>query len=314
MQTEKTAFHSDGLKLAATIHKPDGAGDAPLPVLVDGVGWLGTQCSEISEIFHERLVAGGYAVLTFDNRGFGESEGERGWIRPFDQIYDLLNAIVFARTRGDLDDSRLGLFGFGGTGGGNAIIAAALEPRVKAVVIQSGVADGPDWMHRMRREYEWVAFKERVDRNRLARVLGEPGELVDPREELMVATPERKQKATFRHSDDQKVGGDFHLATAEFLLQYRPLDYVHRIAPRAFLITSVEDDVVSPEDHAQALFEKAGAPKKLISQTGVTHYEAYLKNLDVTMPQFLEWYDRHLGPHSLITARTAEPIIEVIRL
>ena len=44
-------------------------------------------------------------------------------------------------------------------------------------------------------------------------------------------------------------------------MRYRPIDFVHRIAPRALLMTCVEDDVVTPEDHAVALYERAGPPR-----------------------------------------------------
>ena len=44
-------------------------------------------------------------------------------------------------------------------------------------------------------------------------------------------------------------------------MRYRPIDHVHRIAPRAVLITCIADDAVTPEDHAVALYERAGRPR-----------------------------------------------------
>jgi dipeptidyl aminopeptidase/acylaminoacyl peptidase len=96
-------------------------------------------------------------------------------------------------------------------------------------------------------------------------------------------------------------------------MRYRPIDYVHRIAPRALLMTSVEDDVVTPADHAMALYERAGAPKKLIHQTETTHYRSYTENYPALMPQILDWYDRYLkyGP---IETREATPTEEIVYL
>lgn len=300
--SERVTFYSEGLKLIGKLHKPGDATE-PYPVVIQGPGWLESACSPTSEPFHEGLVEGGYAVLQFDSRGFGESEGERGWVRPQQQVEDTLSAITYARTRRDLDAKGIGLFGLGGTGGGNAIYAAAHSPHVRCVVVQTVVADGRDWLRRMRREHEWLEFERRVDANSLGRVLNNEDQLVEPREELMVATPERRAD-TARTADDRQVGSGFHLASAEHLLRYRPLDVVDRIAPRALLIACVEHDAVTPEDHAIALYERAGLPKKLIRQTGVTHYLSYRQNYAALMTQFRDWYDRHLKAPGREASRT----------
>src|SRR5207253_3087410 len=97
-------------------------------------------CSSISEPYHDGFVEAGFAVATFDYRGFGESGGPRGWLRPHDQVEDILAAIAWATSREELDAERLGLFGLGGTGGGNAVYAAAYDSRVRAVCALSVVA------------------------------------------------------------------------------------------------------------------------------------------------------------------------------
>jgi hypothetical protein len=145
----------------------------------------------------------------------------------------------------------------------------------------------------MRREHEWVAFRRRVRENRLRMVLGGPDELVDPREDLMVATPERRATSV-RARDDKRVGAAFHLSTAEALLRYRPLDVVDQIAPRALLVTAVEDDVVTPEDHANTLYERAKPPKRLILMSGVSHYDSYAAFRNELMEEIVRWYRRYL--------------------
>jgi dipeptidyl aminopeptidase/acylaminoacyl peptidase len=313
VQVEQVTFFSDGCRLVGWLKRPDRAASGPLPVLVEGPGWLGLgNPSPTSEPFHEGFVDAGYALFTFNHRGFGESEGERGWVKPEEQIVDILNAITYVETRPELDRERIGLFGLGGTGGGNAICAAATDTRVRCVCVQTVVADGADWMRRMRREYEWVEFLERVETNRRRRVLENRDELVDPREELMVATPERKADAA-RRPTDVLVGEGFHLGSAESLLRYRPIDDVHRIAPRGLLLACIENDVVTPEHHAWALYERAGAPKKLVRQTGIKHYAAYRENYALLMEQFLGWYGRYLvGGKTSTQAQT--PTEEIVFL
>ena len=291
MRTEPVEFFSDGVRLRGYLRWPDTPASEALPVLVQGPGWLGLATSKRYEVWHEGFTRSGFAVLVFDYRGFGESDGEPGWINPELQLQDIANAVTYLETRPDIDPRRIGGFGMGGVGGGNAIIAAARDPRIRCVVAQTVVADGADWLHRMRREHEWVDYLRRLDADRQRWVREGSGERVDPRQELMVATPERAQAKG--HLDSGLEPG-IYLRSAEFLLQYRPIDEVDRVAPRALLITSVASDAVTPEDHALALYEKAGAPKKLIHQTNTTHYQSQVDNYDVLLEQFVDWYNRYL--------------------
>ena len=41
-------------------------------------------------------------------------------------------------------------------------LRGALDPRVQVVVAQLPIADGRDWLHRMRREHEWLDFLEAI--------------------------------------------------------------------------------------------------------------------------------------------------------
>lgn len=312
MREERVSFYSWGHKLSGVLKLPDSKPGNPPAVILEGAGWASLMSHPNTEQYHRGFVAAGYAVFVFDYRGFGESEGDRGWIRPQDQVEDMLCAVTYLETREDVDGNRIGVFGMGGTGGGNAIYAAAADERIKCVGVQTVVADGAAWLHGMRREYEWVAFLERVKANRRRRVLENVDEMVDPREELMVASPERKADV-IRPAWDKRAGATFHFGSAEALWHYRPIDVVHRIAPRALLITSIENDVVTPEWHAEALYAKAGRPKKLVRQTGVKHYQAYAQNYDVLLSQFVDWYDRYLV-HSAISARELHAEEEITRL
>ncbi|MQA81670.1 MAG: peptidase S15 [Streptosporangiales bacterium] len=287
MRTETVRFHSEGLALSGRLHVPDG--DGAHPVVVQGCGWMEACCSDVSEPFHRGLVAGGYAVLQFDNRGWGDSEGERSRIEPYDQVTDLVNAVRYVTTRSDLDPGRVGIFGLGGTGAGNAVYAAAECPEVRCIVLQNVVATGVEWFRRMRREYEWLEFKERVATNRVRAACGGEDELVDPTEDLMVGTPAR------RAAGMPTYGRQFALSSAESLMAFRPIDAVARVSPKALLIACIEDDPVTPIGHALTMYEAAGPPKCLVRQSGVSTYEAYTVNYDRLMRSFLDWYGRYLG-------------------
>jgi hypothetical protein len=301
MQTQPVEFLSDGVTVRGFLRTPDVLPDAPMPALVHGPGWLGIAEAQSYVSWHEGLTAAGYAVLAFDYRGFGRSDGERGWVRPEWQLDDWLNAVTYLETRPEVNRYRIGAFGIGGTGGGNAIVAAGVDSRIRVVVAQSVVADGEDWLHRMRREYEWVAYKERLEADRRRWVTEGTGEMVDPRQDLMVETPERRAVGHKRDVDGM-IEPQFYLKSADYIMRYRPIDLVAKIAPRALMITSVADDVVTPEDHAVALYERAGVPKKIIRQSETTHYRSYTQYFPVVMPQIVDWYDRYLA-YSAVQAR-----------
>jgi dipeptidyl aminopeptidase/acylaminoacyl peptidase len=292
--TEEVRFHSEGAAIAATLQLPDGAGsDHPVSGIVQGPGWLGLRDAKLYAPYHEALLAAGMAVLVFDYRGFGGSEGDATYLDPMNQVADWRNAVTYLGSRPEIDAGRLGTFGSGGTGGGNAIMAAGLDDRIKATVSQVPIADGRDWLHRMRRESEWLEFLERIRVDRVRRVTTGESELVAPRDGIMVPTPERKA-TTIKSDVDGRVPEQVQLASAEAIFAYRPIDVVDRISPRALMIICVENDATTPEDHSFAMYERAGGPKRLVVQTGTTHYAAYKQYGDVVNPLIVDWFQRHL--------------------
>ena len=299
MKQKDLTFVSEGSRMNGMLRLPDDAGSEPLPAVVQGPGWLGLKDSKLYIRYHEAFTSAGYAVFIFDYRGFGDSDGDRGLLLPSMQLEDLVNAVTYVGTLAEIDANRIGVFGTGGTGGGNAIMLAAADRRVKCAVAQVPVADGEDWLHRMRREYEWYEFLARLDVDRVTRVTGGEGEMVHPREEIMVPTPERR--ATKVKSDvDDRIPNSVPLRCAEAIMAYKPIDVVDRIAPRALLVVGVEGDATTPTDHSVALYEAAGNPKKLIMQRHTTHYAAYDRYWNEVTPQMVAWLDSNMGRGDLV--------------
>lgn len=294
MRVEEVRFYSHGECVAGTLKLPDDASaERPVPAVAQGPGWLGLRDAKLYHPYHDGLVAAGIAVLVFDYRGFGDSEGDATYLDPMNQVEDWRAAVSYLETRAEVDAGRLGAFGSGGTGGGNAVMIAGLDPRIKATVSQVPVADGRDWLHRMRREHEWLEFLEQIRQDRARQVTTGTGELVAPRDGIMVPTPERKT-TTIKSDVDQRVPEQVALASAEAIFAYRPIDVADRISPRALMLICVENDATTPEDHAYALYERAKAPKRLVVQTGTTHYAAYAQYRDVVNPLIVEWFQRYL--------------------
>lgn len=293
MRVEEVTFWSNGNRLAGSLMLPD-AVEAPIPAIVQGPGWLGLRDTKLYVPYHEALTDAGFAVMTLDYRGFGGSEGDATIMDPMTQIADIRAGLDYLESRPEVDGRNLGAFGSGGTGGGNAVYAAGLDPRIRAVVAQVPVADGRDWLRRMRREHEWVDYMKRVREASIRYASTGAPELVDPRDGIMVATPERVASGAKKDVDGRSAQ-QVALHSANAFMDYRPIDVVDRIAPRALMLIAVEHDGVTPEDHAFALYERAGSPKRLVLQTGATHYGAYAQYRDVVNPMIVDWFRRYLS-------------------
>lgn len=243
-------------------------------------------------MYHEKFTQAGFAVVSADYRGFGESQGERGWVHPGRQLEDLINVVTYVTAdRERFDSDNIFCYGHGGTGGGNAIILTAADERVRALAAQTPVSDGRAWLRSMRTESEWQAYLQRLDTERKRRVVDGSGTVIDPREDIMVATPERKKETTRQYADS-RTGAEFQLASADLIMRYRPIDHVFNIAPRPALFISLEGDVVTPPDlGAEALYEVARPPKRIVRQRGVSHYDAYRKNLDRVAHEVVAWFE-----------------------
>lgn len=290
MRTESVSFYSEGSCISGLFRTPE-EGSGPWRGIVQGPGWLGLKDAKLYVRYHEALTNAGFAVLIFDYRGFGDSEGEQV-LSPAIQLQDLRNAVTYLGSRGDVDVDAIGVFGTGGTGGGNAVLLAGCDRRIRAAVCQVPVADGRDWLHRMRSEDEWLEFLRALDTDRHERVTTGKGRLVHPREEIMVPTKERR--ATNVKADvDEKIPTSIPLSAADEILEYQPIEAARRLRT-PLLVIGVEGDATTPTDHAEALYAAALGPRQLIMQRHTTHYAAYDRYWQVVTPRIIEWFDRYV--------------------
>jgi pimeloyl-ACP methyl ester carboxylesterase len=144
IERKETEFSSQGTLCRAWLFHPDEA-PATLPtgtpclVMAHGLG--GTRDAGL-EPFARRLAEAGFAVLVFDYRHFGASEGTpRQLMSIAGQLQDWAAAIAHARSLPGIDPARIGLWG-SSFSGGHVVVAAARGARVAALSAQGPMMDG----------------------------------------------------------------------------------------------------------------------------------------------------------------------------
>ncbi len=160
VQRKPVTIWSDGTRLAGDVFLPKGlAADQKVPAIVLCHGWGGMK-SHLNQRIAPQFASAGYAVLAFDYRGWGESDGRlvvrgempkpdadgnvtvkaqlvREVVDPLDQEEDIDAAISFMTGEPHVDAARIGIWG-SSLGGSHVIWRAGNDPRVKAVVSQVG--------------------------------------------------------------------------------------------------------------------------------------------------------------------------------
>jgi alpha-beta hydrolase superfamily lysophospholipase len=145
MERKDLEFLAGADRCAAWLYPAAGAAPAS-PIVVMAHGLSGTRRDGLGP-FAERFAAAGIAALVFDHRGFGDSGGVPDLFDPARQLDDWRAAIAFARTLPGVDESRVATFG-SSMGGGNALAAAADDPRIAAAVSQVPFLDMVRQAHR----------------------------------------------------------------------------------------------------------------------------------------------------------------------
>lgn len=134
------SFSVRGTALSARLYLPRGL-SGPFPCIIMGSGLGGTMDMGL-EGYAAPFQNAGFAVLIFDYRYFGQSDGEpRQLIWIPDQLEDWTVAIEYARSLARIDPARIALWGTS-LSGGHVITIAARDKRIACVAAQCPGVDG----------------------------------------------------------------------------------------------------------------------------------------------------------------------------
>jgi hypothetical protein len=219
--------------------------------------------------FAECFASAGLNVVVYDHRNFGESDGSpRQECDPVLQARDIRNAISYAVVRPEVDATKIGLWGTSYSGG-HALIVAAIDRRVKAVVSQVPGVSGSRMFSRAVRPDFVTHARAALDSDRMNRFAGGepamiPAVTPDPTTQAMMPSPDAYEwfsKTAADRAPNWK--NELTARSLEMAAEFEVGSYISRIAPTPLLMIVAADDVVAPFQLALDAYQEAREPKEI---------------------------------------------------
>jgi len=263
----EASFFSEGARIAAHLYPARADQGIPSPGVVLCHGFTGIK-EWLLPAFATAFSRAGITALTFDYRCFGASDGEPGKLVPSDQVDDIRNAITFFASLSEVDPNRIGLWGTS-FGGGNVLVATAVDPRVKAVISQVPFGSGKRLLENGGAE---PGIAELLAADRVRRVMQGSGEKFPA---AMLAGDELRTYFEQAYADRPELAVDLELATVDRIAAWIPEIYAPMISPRPLLVVACERDATTPLSEAASIFAHAREPKRLEVLPDLGHFGVY---------------------------------------
>jgi len=290
---KSVTFYSEGVKLAGDLLLPADIkpGERRAGIVLCH-GYTGVRSIYLPE--NARVLAeAGYVVLSFDYKGWGDSDGAKTRLAPYSRVADVQAALTFVGAQAEVDAARLGIYGTS-YGGATVVFVAAIDPRVKCVVSVVGIGNGARWMRSVRRPDEYHDLLDRAAADRVKRALTGNSELAD-RNDVLLPDRQSAELGAAARRDNPAAVTQVPLEFIDDTLGFNPEWVVDRIAPRPILFITTDDDRLVPPQESEAMYARAGEPKKLVVLKGFGHYEIYGGDaFRQVMEETLAWYGTHL--------------------
>lgn len=272
-----------------TIRQPTHSGISPVIILCHG--FCGIQEILLPK-YAEAFSDAGYTTITFDYRGFGESGGERGRLRPQMQIEDICSIIDWISTKPTLDKNRIALWGTS-LGACHVFGAAVARPQIKCIISQMGFADGE------------TIVTGKMDENEKQAFVGTLEKMVEKRErlgkEMFVAITkvlgDKESKAFFDENKEKYPSMDIKIPflTVYETLQYKPYLNAQQVTCPTLVVVAGEDTVNSPQQGIALYKSVRSEQKELFIENGAKHYDLYDgQHFDNVSLKQVDWLKKHL--------------------
>jgi len=289
----EVTYYSDDVPCYAVLFFPKNySTSGKTPGVVLGQGWAGTHFS--IEKYGARFAEKGLVAMVIDYRGWGLSDGfttlaekmknsddmrftrtkaevivKRTRLVPLKQVEDVRNAISYLQGEAGVDPDRIGVWG-SSFAGGNSIVAAALDARIKAIATQVPAISGkkaPEGPFHL----QGSMLEDAIKRARL----GQGAEF------------------TTGFSTPRKVDAE----TNQMVAEYRPFHYLKAVGDRPTLfIVAQNEQLFKNADNAYAASKMLTGPTKVIEVPGITHFEMYIgEAFEISSNAAADWFREYLG-------------------
>ncbi|MFE0641849.1 alpha/beta fold hydrolase [Streptomyces sp. NPDC058877] len=264
-----------GTVLKANVVTPAGAdGTVRHPLIVLPTSWAVPQVEYLAQA--QKLADSGYIVVSYNSRGFWQSGGEIETAGPRD-VADASKVIDWALTHTPSDPAHVGMAGVS-YGAGISLLAAANDPRIKAVTALSGWADLIESI-----------YSGRTQHLQAAALLGGAGYLTGrPGPELKEILSDFLS-SNLAKEEDMIAWGRKRSASEQ-------LDRLNANGTAIMLGNAWGDTIFPPNQYAN-FYEKLTGPKRLEFRPG-DHATAEASGLlglpNDTWTSARRWFDHHL--------------------
>ncbi|MEJ2864332.1 alpha/beta hydrolase [Actinomycetospora flava] len=303
MAGEDIAFSAQNAVLRGWFYPPSDRSRTS-PCIVLQTGFSGVKEMATPD-YAEVLQAAGFACLVYDHPGFGASDAlpqsPPQEIDPWQQVRCIQDAISYAQSRPEVDPDRIGLWGTS-FAGGHAIVVAAGDRRVKAVVTQLPLISGSRTFDDLvpigaRADLEATFAAERRARFAGADPTLLPVVAADPTANAALSSPGAYEYFTeLARSSAPAWRNEVTLSSMELLRAYEPGAWIRLVAPTPLLIVAAPGDHLADGRQVLAAYEEALHPKKLVSLPG-GHFDQYSgTNFDRGSAATRDWFVEHLFP------------------
>ena len=214
-----------------------------------------------------RLAEAGFAVLTFDFRGFRRSEGV---FRLAGEIEDAKAAISHLLDSSLTMDSWVGVYG-ASYGGAVAVCTVAQDPRVDALCLRAPV-------------YDTLWFAESPMIGPAVHDLLE----TDPSQMRGIEDPKKRQQILTWMIEDAKT--------------HNPLSEISKISCCPILIIHGSDDIGIDLAGVKRLYELASEPKDLVIVEGADHELTNPAAYEITVKTVVEWFLKQWNQHRVASS------------
>lgn len=245
-----TEFRSSGELVKGNFVVPPGEGPFPgickyhglpgSPDQVHGIAW--------------QLALAGFVVLTFDFRGFRQSEG---LFSLSGEVEDAKNAVTHLRESPLATRKWVGVYG-ASFGGAVAVLAASQDKRINAVCLRAPV-------------YDTAAFV---------------------RSPIFTRGVEQLQPDQIHGMDHPQTRARVLEQLVEESVQLNPFNEVANIAPRPLFIITGDADMGIDVAGVQRLFGAAKEPKEFVIVEGADHNLTNPKAYEETVDAVTRWFQK----------------------